>query len=94
MKTKHYIYIAIGLLLAVVIGIPTYYYCQGFFIKEKNPNPTSVMISLPGEPQPSKFKKFVTFVLQYWIFIATKNPHYILYKQEIPNTSPGVKINE
>lgn len=94
MKTKHYIYIAIELLLAVFIGVPAYYYFQGFIIKEKNPNQTSVMISLPGEPQPSKFEEFMTFVLQYWTLIAFKNPHYLLYKPEIQELCPGVTINQ
>ena len=34
MKTKHYIYIAIGLLLAVIIGVPAYYYYKGYILTD------------------------------------------------------------
>ena len=80
MKTKHYIYIAIGLLLAVIIGVPAYYYCKGYTIEDDPYQGGNKQTQLPitGTTANKNSTSFFGYALLFWIKIATKTRYWKL----------------
>ena len=74
MKTKHYIYIAIGLLLAVIIGVPAYYYCKGYTISEDPYAGGTKQTQFAIKPTIADKNRtsFFSYALLFWTKIATK----------------------
>ncbi len=73
MKTKHYIYIGIGILLAIIISIPAYYYYKGYTLSDNSYDINKNTLSPNNTRTFCKNKcNIIVFITAYYLSKFTK----------------------
>ena len=88
MKTKHYIYIAIGLLLTIIISIPAYYYYKGYIITNNASKDKCSQYPIYDTTFSKNNCNIIEFITAYYTtYYLSKFKKYTSWTLEEPNTN-------